>query len=129
MVNLYHICILLMDIYLSLESSNVNAPQLILISLSCLMICFKFEEAYFFNVQHALDIADALIASNSMGENIQFSKERMVKTELKILETVEWKLFTPNIYTFIVRYLKASDSDIKRNTIDKNKIIEIVFNF
>ena len=110
--------IALMDRYLSLTLSDIKAPQLILLALSCLMICYKFEEVYF-NIYNALRIAENLIAVLKLGENIILTKERMVKTEALILETVEWKLFHPNAYTFVVRYLHVSDEELNHNaTID-----------
>jgi len=107
-----------MDRYLSLTSSDVKAPQLILLALSCLMICYKFEEVYF-NIYNALRIAENLITLLKLGDHIIFTKERMVKTEALVLETVEWKLFHPNAYTFVVRYLHVSDEELNHNaTID-----------
>ena len=111
--------IALMDRYLSL-SSDIKAPQLILLALSCLMICYKFEEVYF-NIYNALRIAENLITLLKLGENIILTKERMVKTEALILETVEWKLFHPNAYTFVVRYLHVSDEELNHNTTIDNR--------
>jgi len=112
--------IALMDRYLSLTSADIKAPQLILLALSCLMICYKFEEVYF-NIYNALRIAENLITLLKLGENIILTKERMVKTEALILETVEWKLFHPNAYTFVVRYLHVSDEELNHNTTIDNR--------
>lgn len=106
--------ITLLDRYLSLTSFDIKAPQLILLALSCLMISYKFEEVYF-NIHRTLKIAESLITLNLLGDNIRLSKEMMVKTEVVILETVEWKLICPNVFTFCVRYLHVSDEELRRN--------------
>lgn len=115
--------ITLLDRYLSL-TSDVKAPQLILLSLSCLMISYKFEEVYF-NIHYAIRIADELIASNLLGDNIRLTKEKLVKTEVVILKEIQWELGSPNLYTFLVRYLHVSDEELNHTAIQNNEDCEL----
>jgi G2/mitotic-specific cyclin-B, other len=57
-----------------------------------------------------IQVNDFILISDSA-----YSREQILSMEKGILNRLEWNLTVPTPYVFLVRFLKASSSDIKND--------------
>ncbi|CAM8919802.1 unnamed protein product [Rhodiola kirilowii] len=96
-----YLTINIMDRYLSTRC--VPRKELQLVGISSMLIASKYEDIWPPEVKDFISISD-----NS------FSREEILWMEKAILEKLEWHLTVPTPYVFLVRYVKASNSDDKQ---------------
>ncbi|KAK3162228.1 hypothetical protein QOZ80_1BG0087110 [Eleusine coracana subsp. coracana] len=92
----------IIDQYLSLQP--VLRRELQLVGVSAMLIACKYEEIW------APEVNDFILISDSA-----YSREQILAMEKGILNRLEWNLTVPTPYVFLVRFLKAASSDIKKD--------------
>ncbi|KAL2495725.1 putative cyclin-B3-1 [Forsythia ovata] len=90
----------LLDRYLSLESIKKNEMQLV--GLTALLLASKYEDFW-----HPRVIDLISIAAES------YTRDQMLVMEKAILKKLKFRLNEPTLYVFMLRFLKAAQSDAK----------------
>ncbi|KAK6149554.1 hypothetical protein DH2020_017079 [Rehmannia glutinosa] len=90
----------LLDRYLSLESIKKNEMQLV--GLTALLLASKYEDFWHPRVTDLISISVE-----------SYSRDHMLKMEKAILKKLKFRLNEPTPYVFMLRFLKAAQSDKK----------------
>ncbi|GER33857.1 cyclin [Striga asiatica] len=90
----------LLDRYLSLESIRKNEMQLV--GLTALLLASKYEDFWHPRVTDLISISAE-----------SYSRDEMLKMEKAILKKLKFRLNEPTPYVFMLRFLKAAQSDMK----------------
>ncbi|KAI3456658.1 hypothetical protein Pfo_013321 [Paulownia fortunei] len=90
----------LLDRYLSLESIKKNEMQLV--GLTALLLASKYEDFWHPRVTDLISISAE-----------SYTRDQMLKMEKTILKKLKFRLNEPTPYVFMLRFLKAAQSDMK----------------
>ncbi|CAA0815481.1 Unknown protein [Striga hermonthica] len=90
----------LLDRYLSLESIRKNEMQLV--GLTALLLASKYEDFWHPRVTDLISISAE-----------SYSRDEMLNMEKAILKKLKFRLNEPTPYVFMLRFLKAAQSDVK----------------
>ncbi|PKA53047.1 Cyclin-B1-1 [Apostasia shenzhenica] len=93
-----YLTVFIIDRYLSVES--VLRKELQLVGVGAMLIACKYEEIWAPEVNDFICIADRA-----------YTREQILKMEKLILNKLDWSLTYPTSYVFILRFLKAANSD------------------
>ncbi|KAL0443123.1 UNVERIFIED_CONTAM: putative cyclin-B3-1 [Sesamum latifolium] len=92
--------ITLLDRYLALESIKKNEMQLV--GLTALLLASKYEDFWHPRVADLISISAE-----------SYTRNEMLKMEKTILKKLKFRLNEPTPYVFMLRFLKAAQSDMK----------------
>ncbi|XP_011095746.1 putative cyclin-B3-1 isoform X2 [Sesamum indicum] len=90
----------LLDRYLALESIKKNEMQLV--GLTALLLASKYEDFWHPRVADLISISAE-----------SYTRNEMLKMEKTILKKLKFRLNEPTPYVFMLRFLKAAQSDMK----------------
>lgn len=90
----------LLDRYLSLENIKKNEMQLV--GLTALLLASKYEDFWHPRVTDLISISAE-----------SYTRDQMLKMEKTILKKLKFRLNEPTLYVFMLRFLKAAQSDMK----------------
>ncbi|KAL3643122.1 hypothetical protein CASFOL_013937 [Castilleja foliolosa] len=88
----------IIDRYLSLESIKKNEMQLV--GLTALLLASKYEDFWHPRVKDLISISAE-----------SYNRDQMLKMEKTILKKLKFRLNEPTSYVFMIRFLKAAQSD------------------
>ncbi|KAL1556028.1 putative cyclin-B3-1 isoform X4 [Salvia divinorum] len=92
--------ITLLDRYMSIEYIKKNEMQLV--GLTALLLASKYEDFWHPRVADLISISAE-----------SYTKDQMLKMEKTILKKLKFRLNQPTAYVFMLRFLKAAQSDTK----------------
>ncbi|KAK4491860.1 hypothetical protein RD792_002639, partial [Penstemon davidsonii] len=92
--------VILLDRYLSLES--IQKTEMQLVGLTALLLASKYEDFWHPRVTDLVSISAE-----------PYNRDQMLQMEKKILKKLKFRLNEPTPYVFMLRFLKAAQSDIK----------------
>jgi len=98
----------ILDRYLAVEGSSVTRSRLQLVGVSSMFLAAKMEEVY------APACSDFVYITDNA-----YTEEDIKKTEIKILQALQFKLFQPLSLHFLRRFSKAGDVDVLQHSLAK----------
>jgi len=98
----------ILDRYMAIEGKSISRDRLQLVGVSCMFLAAKIEEVYAPAISDFVYITDDAYTQNDIK-----------KTEIKILEALQFNLFRPLSLHFLRRYSKAGDVDVLQHSLAK----------
>ncbi|KAK9268485.1 hypothetical protein L1049_000237 [Liquidambar formosana] len=95
-----YLMVSLLDQYLSLVKINKNEMQLV--GLTALLLASKYEDFWHPRIKDLISISAE-----------SYTRDQMLGMEKAILKTLKFRLNVPTPYVFMLRFLKAAQSDTK----------------
>lgn len=106
-----YLCVNIIDRYCSLNLS-IKRSKLQLVGVTALFVACKYEEIYPPEVRDCVYITDRA-----------YDREEVVEMEQHILKILEWKIYVPTAYPFLMRFLDLCDAS-KHSRIAANYYLE-----
>jgi len=98
----------IVDRYLAVEGSSVTRSRLQLVGVSCMFLAAKMEEVY------APACSDFVYITDNA-----YTEDEIKKTEIKIIQALQFNLFQPLSLHFLRRFSKAGDVDVLQHSLAK----------